>query len=37
MAKFQLLNGKPIDEDMVGEAMDDGDILHSYILNTETG
>ncbi len=37
MAKFQLPNGKPIDEDMVAEAMDDGDILHSHFLNTETG
>jgi hypothetical protein len=37
MTTFQLLNGKPIDEDMVAEAMDDGEIAHSYFLNTETG
>lgn len=37
MTKFQLLNGNPIDEDMVESAMEDADITHSYYLNTQTG
>jgi hypothetical protein len=37
MARFQLLNGKQIDEDMVEQAMEDSDLGNTYYLNTETG
>lgn len=37
MTKFQLANGKPIDELMVEEAMDDANRGNLYFLNTETG
>jgi hypothetical protein len=32
-----LPNGKPIDEEMLGIAMEDSDLTHSYFLNTQTG
>ena len=34
---FKLPNGKPIDEDMLEMAMDDGNPEHSAYLNTLTG
>jgi hypothetical protein len=34
---FQLINGKPIDELMVEEAMDDANRGNLYFLNTDTG
>jgi hypothetical protein len=37
MTKFQLANGKPIDELMVEDAMDDANRANLYFLNTETG
>jgi len=32
-----LPNGKPIDEDMLGTAMEDSDMATRYFLNTQTG
>jgi hypothetical protein len=32
-----LPNGKPIDEDMLGTAMEDSDLATRYFLNTQTG
>jgi hypothetical protein len=37
MTRFQLANGRPIDELMVEEAMDDANRGNLYFLNTETG
>lgn len=37
MPTFQLINGKPIDEDMVESAMEDSNRANLYFLNTETG
>src|SRR5258708_23099480 len=33
---FKLPNGKPIDKDMVEEAMEDSNLANSYYLNTLT-
>jgi hypothetical protein len=34
---FKLSNGKPIDVDMIEQAMQDSDLCNSYYLNTQTG
>ncbi len=37
LGMFKLLNGKPIDVDMIEQAMQDSDLCNSYYLNTQTG